>query len=446
LWMVLRENLIFYGITGGLALLFIIIMLAYDRLTLSSIPSLCIALGNGYGLLLLCVVLGYGFIQLPKTIWQDADPANKYKRRVNQLFKEVRKCANAVADADATLNHWDIARNNMNDDMAGKYVKLGNPRSRKLNLLKSSLPIPEKYYDAECTNKKITKIEKIDWKNCSESDIEDFFCLMDKTAEALDQCKNFVMSTAHEAEVALSAYRSSSKHQKTTSIKKTAKRAFCVFLIAIISLCYWGEISLIFKKPQISIFYQISRVPMSPVVGQMFITFPIITFILFVGGWALVNVRIGSHYRFIPHASNANTLNYWAILLCRLGPTIGYHYMLQIDATKTSFVKVMGIIDKVIFIGESWNYISPILMIIVSIFVGFDLWDKLKAFCSCCLADFDEDFSTSIEKGLQTGEEILRELSFNVNNWIEENPSFSVINISAMNDQKHLDKLEPLNP
>ena len=449
IWMVIRENLIFYGIVVGLVVLFLIIMITTKTLSFSSIPSLGIALGNGYGLLLYCAALGYAFVQLPKNIWIKADPARKYKAMVQELYNETQRCSHAVADADAALEHWRRCRENIEGEKASKYLDLGKPRADKLNLLKSALPIPDRFYTSECTNKKIVKVRNIDWKRCSDGNIEDFFALMDETANTLDECKNFVQTTADNAEDALEAYKSSLKSQSVANTKKYLKRVLDIFLVCLILLCYYGEVTLIFRSPQVNVFYLISRLKMPQIVGQLLVSFPIIAFIMFFGSYALVKARIGSFYRFIPHASNGNTLNYWAILIARLGPTIGYHYMLMIDAQETSFVKVMGVMDDVIFLGDYWNYFSPILMILISIFFGFNLWDKLKKICSCCGDDIFDDADLS-NMNLRTGEEVLRELSQNVNVWIDEDPSLSVVNIgsgrsSGFSNPNKMQALEPLN-
>lgn len=429
LFMVIRENLIIYGIAALLIFIALIIMIATKKLTIKTIPSMFVALSNGYGLVLLSLSYGFGFVAFPRYLWQSADPALKYKHKIDQLYKEINKCAHSVADADAALEHFRIAEENVEGDMATRFIALGKSRCDKLNLLKSALPIPDKFYTSQCTNKKINAVRKIDWKNCTETNIEDFLCLMDQTAESLDQCKNFIMAVSKQAEKALFAYKSAFSRKNISKIAKTGKRIFAVFIMIVVAICYWSEISLIPLKPQLNLFYHLSRMKISPSASQFFISFPIISFLYFIGGWTLVKARVGQFYRFIPHASNANTLNYWAILICRLGPTIGYHYMLQIGAKGTSFAKVMGVMDKVILIGDYWNYFSPILMILFSLFIGFDLWDKIKGFCCCC-GEYAETFSIEEEKNLLLGEEVLRELSIDVNNWIEENPHLSVANIN----------------
>ncbi|EAY07989.1 LMBR1-like conserved region family protein [Trichomonas vaginalis G3] len=430
IWFVIRENLIFFGVAGGLVLIFGIVMIATKKLDPKGLFSLAIALGNAYGLILQCLAFGYAFVKVPMNIWRNADPGFKYKNSVYQLFKETKRCAAAVADADAALDHWRRCRENIEGEMAEKYLDLGRPRAENIDLLKSALPIPERFYTSQCTNRKINAVRKIDWKHCTEANIEDFFYLMDQTANALDQCKNYVNYTAVVAEKSLAKFKKSVESGKKASITKILIRAADILLMVLIGISFYNEILMIPSKQKYTLFNYLSHCHMSQYIGQILITFPLISFYLFLGGWALVQLRIGSFYRFIAHASNGNTLNYWAILIARFGPTVGYHYMLQVGASNAAFVKVMGNMNDVYFIGNSFNYISPSIMIIVAIFVAFDIWDRIKPKL-CCKAfhTYPNDVSLAWAKDLQVGEEVLCELSLQAKDMIDSNKAFSVVNI-----------------
>lgn len=445
IWMVIRENLIFFGIAGGLVVIFVIVMLATKRLTVQGLFGLAIALGNAYGLILFCFAFGFAFVKLPLNIWRYSDPMFKYKSSIYQLFKETRRCASAVADADAALEHWKRMQDNIQGAMANHFLELGKPRAENISFLKSALPIPDRFYTSTCTNRKINAVRKIDWANCTEANIEDFFCLMDQTAHALDQCTNYVNHTAAAAEKALANYKKSFESGVKNSFSKVMIRAFDIALMVLIVICIYNEIPMIFGKQQYTIWNLISKIKMPGYIGQICITFPIISFYLFIGAWALVNLRIGSFYRFITHASNANTLNYWAILLCRLGPTIGYHYMLQVGATEGAFVKVMGTMDKVYFIGNTFNYISPVIMVITAIFVLFNLWDRIKRHLCCKrFHTLPSDVSFATTKDLQVGEEVLCELSLSAKEMIESNTAFQAVNLGGQMNDEYIETEEGL--
>ena len=429
IWMVIRENLIFYGIVGGLVGLFFLIMVTTGRLSISSIPGIVVALGNGYGLILFCVVFGYAFVQFPAILWYNADPGTKYKRMVNKIFKETKACAVAVADAEVLIEEFDRMKETIKGVDANTYINLGKPRVKQLNLLKSQIPIPDRFYSTVCTNKKILKLKDIEWGNMGfkEIQVEDFFGLMDHTALDLNECIHYIEKVVENANESLAAYEVSIDSWKAKS-KTFLKRFGILLLLAWIGVCYYNEIALFFGREEISVYYILSRFKMPTIVGQLLITFPILTFLVFLGGWGLQELRIGSFYRFIPNFTNGNTLSYWGIFLSRLAPTIGYHYMIQIGSTENSFRRVMGVMDEVIFLGKQWNYISPILLLIVSFFVYFNVWDRIKKSCACfgfCTKGAI-NFSFACKKDLETGEDVLRHLSNEIDNILKKNSKLSV--------------------
>ena len=429
IWMIIRENLIFYGIIGGVAGLFFIVMVATGRLSISSIPGIVVALGNGYGLIMFCLVFGYAFVQFPTILWHNSDPGTKYKRMVNKAFKETKSCAKIVADTDVLIEEFDRMKSTIKGIDSVTYIDLGKPRVKEMQLLKSQIPIPDRYYSAICTNKKILKLKEIDWKNMNykEIQVEDFFGMMDHSILALKECIYYIEKVVENAKDAIVAYEESINSLKSKS-KTYLKRLGVLIILAWIGVCYYNEFALIFGREDISIYYILSRFKMPTIVGQLFITFPILTFLVFLGGWGLQEMRIGSFYRFIPGFTNGNTLSYWGIFLSRLAPTIGYHYMIQIASTENSFRKVMGVMDDVIFIGTKWNYISPILLIIVSIFVYFNVWDRIKTSCGCCgiCQRGSINFTFVSKKDLESGEDILRSLSPEINEMLKNNNKLSV--------------------
>jgi len=64
----IRENIIIYGIILGIGLIAFIYIVIAEKIALSSIPSIAIALGNTWGLFLLVILMGYGFVEIPRMI------------------------------------------------------------------------------------------------------------------------------------------------------------------------------------------------------------------------------------------------------------------------------------------------------------------------------------------------------------------------------------------
>lgn len=415
IWMTVRENLIFYAIVLGLAGIGIIILIASNKLTISSIFPLAIALANGYGLLLLCLCLGYAFISLPRDLWLMASPSFSYIYSLNEISKEAKRAARTIADGDAVLLIANRARSRLNGLSLDMFMQKGIQRIDKLNLVKGSLPIPETYFVTETKNKKIKKFDKFDWKYCSTGKLEDFLSIMDTTIESIVQSSSFLDYSGKTALRALKRY------QNQSIMSKILLRIFAVILGIINAICFWSEICLMFKN-KLSLFYQLSHVNMKQSISIIFVSTPILTYLLVIGSWSLMKFKLGSFYKFIVSATSANTMNYFANFLCRLAPTIGFHYMQQIGAESSQFQKVMGVMDVVVFIGDKWNIFSPIILIIIALLVTFRISDKIRLLFGCDEVVFESDYLDY--DNLQNGEQILKDLEPDAKEIIESGLTF----------------------
>ena len=419
IWLTIRENLIFWGVILGVIIIGIFILIVSKNFSFSNLIPLAIALANGYGLCLLCLCLGFGFVSFPKKMWLLANPATAYIYSLQKISKETKLCASTIADGDAAIELCQIASTSIRTDLKPIFMDVGIERMKKLQSIKDSLPIPKRYQTGKSKNKKIKKFQKVKWKYLSESQLSEFFALLDSTIVNIEQTTSYVLKASNQALTALKIYNSDFS---TTAI---ILKRISTILIALCNIIFlWGEICLMFK-PKLSLFNFISHLKMPQIVHLTCVTAPVLSYLMFIGSWSLKNLRLGSFFRFIPGATNANTLNYFSIILCRLAPTIGYHYLQQIEAYHCEFQKVMGAMDVVVFIGNKWNIYSPILLILVMTFVFFDLFNKIANFCGIQRYTFDT--STIDYKFLENGEEVLCELQPEASEIIQSGIRFSQV-------------------
>ena len=412
IWLTIRENLIVYGIIVGVIAIGVIILLATGRMAFGNLLPLAISLANGYGLLVLCLCLGHGFVSMPRSWWQMATPENRYLFYLNRITRETRMCATAIADGDAASTYATLAEEKLRGEQKNRYERLGKPRAVRINQLKGEIPLPEQFYRGTSAHKKIQKLRQVEWEHCSTSRLEDFFAVMDETIERMEEATNVLQFSSEAALNALKEYQAVT----TSTAMMVLRRAFAVFLAILNVICVWGEIALMINR-KLSLFYLVSHVKMPQVVDILCISTPILAYLLYVGSWSLTHLRLGSFFRFTIGATNANTLNYFAIIICRLGPTIGFHYLQQIDASNSEFQKVMGVMDVVVFIGSKWNIYAPILLIVMMIFFAFRVPDRIL---SCCGKEsFSFDYTTLDYGELRIGEEVLMELQHEARTLIE---------------------------
>ena len=402
LWYTLRSNLIIFGTIIALIFLGLVVLLATGKLKLSNIPSLVISLANGYGLLVLCLTLGYGFFALPRQIWQNANPSLKYLYKLQQISKETTLCASKVADGEACIIHCQEANTKLVGEMRRIWNDKGLQRMNTLMRLKGELPIPARCKKGESKNKQIKKLRKMDWSVCTQNQLEDFFMLIDGIIRDINLASSFVTYSSVDALKTLKKLNSNKSY-----ISALFKRAFAVIILILNLVCLWSEICLMFNI-KLSLFYLVSHLKMPSFINISCVSTPILSYLMFIGAWSLKNLRIGSFYRFVKGATNPSSLNYFAVFIGRLGPTIGFHYLQQIGAYESEFQKVMGSMDVVVFIGTKWNIYSPILLIVIFIMTMFHILERIQA---CCGRDTITHNSSLMDpRILHDGEEVLMEI------------------------------------
>lgn len=431
IWMVIRENLIIFG---TLLTVLVGVMIVTKKLSFSTLVPFVISLANGYGLILMTCLLGYGFVKLPMNLWVASDCERNYCEAIYDLYKETMTCAAAVADSNELIDIWQKSSEIIKDKFGMRFHELGRERINNINYLKASLPIPENYYNEDCKNKKILKLRKVKWDKAGSGKLEDLFCVMDSTSELLTQLKNYVRYTSRNAEKSLAICKARLIEKKKNYFSLLYK-ILSILSAVFIALCYYAEFSLVVMKPEINLWYIVTNSSsISRPVTMLLFTFPVLFFMTFVSGWSLSNVRIGFFFRFIKGATNANTLSYWSIIASRLFPTIGYHYLLQVGAKNTAYSTVLGKMDKVIFLGTYWNNFAPILMFIVSVLVGFNVIGIL-------LGKSNSSSLFASQQDLLVGENVLKELSTSSSNIIELNKNLSVVNFTRSDSKMRINRL-----
>lgn len=419
IWLTIRENLIFWGIILTVVVIGIVILIITHDMKISNIFPLAISLANGYGLLVLCFALGYGFIQMPRSIWQRANPASVYLYSLQDISQQTSVCSSTVADCDALLVLCQNGKNSLRGEQKEIWEQKGEPKMNHLAEVESTLPIPERCKSGESKNKKIQKLRKLDWSTMTKSQLEDVLEILEDITQNIESTSSYVSDAAKTALYSLRLY-----NHKLSLPLVILKRAFAIFLFICNICCIWSEITLMFNI-KLSLFYKLSHLKIPQIINIVFISTPILAYLMFIGSWTLRHFRIGSFFRFIVGHTNSNTLNYFSIILCRLGPTIGFHYMQQIGAYDSEFQKVMGVMNVVVFIGTKWNIYAPILLILVMIGTVFHIYERIMFALGNEIVTYDESIMNM--NSLQNGEEVLCELEPDAKNLVDAGMNYVLI-------------------
>ena len=94
-----RENIIFYAVLVAVALLGVIVLTANGAMTLSGVTAFSIASATSFGIVAGVFLLGYGLVEVPRSIWRSAN----IQSRPIAAYRKVGEVASALDDAHAAL-------------------------------------------------------------------------------------------------------------------------------------------------------------------------------------------------------------------------------------------------------------------------------------------------------------------------------------------------------
>jgi hypothetical protein len=94
-----RENVIFYAVLVAVALLGVIVLTANGAMTLTGVAAFSIASATSFGIVAGVFLLGYGLVEVPRSIWRSAN----IQKRPNAAYRKVGEVASALDEAHAAL-------------------------------------------------------------------------------------------------------------------------------------------------------------------------------------------------------------------------------------------------------------------------------------------------------------------------------------------------------
>ena len=95
----LIENLIIYSTLGAIFVVLLVYLLAKKIITIETLPSLIATASNTWGLLILTLLLGYGLVEVPRTLFN----ASRRRYSLNHCYFKAAKLYTDMADVNDKL-------------------------------------------------------------------------------------------------------------------------------------------------------------------------------------------------------------------------------------------------------------------------------------------------------------------------------------------------------
>eukprot|EP01103_Thecamoeba_quadrilineata_P013505 TRINITY_DN3770_c0_g1_i1.p1 TRINITY_DN3770_c0_g1~~TRINITY_DN3770_c0_g1_i1.p1 ORF type:complete len:615 (-),score=88.19 TRINITY_DN3770_c0_g1_i1:49-1893(-) len=388
------QNVILYlvaGVISGILLLIIAIEKGFEW---SQLPSIAIAMGNAYGLLLLVILLGVGLIEIPRSLWRRVN-REKYLRLL--YFKIVSR-HNAKGDAKEDYE---------------KYVQLlykadqmmdqDDPLRVHLQTIFNCLP-PEQ--DKMLGN----GVPKLTYKWLADlhAQIKSSFFIKERNIVLYNQTLEEVLYLEDIIEsknnpkweiVRRLGPENGSSSSKSFFVTLKDKSIFFwnvyVYSFLMIVLCgvswvlsaniMWSEFSGVLRvfmdnPPDLSVpgitinaLFNVNNILVE------FIVLVSLTYLSICSLSTLWKLKIFNYYQIVPHhLTDSNSLLFSAAYSCRLVTPLAFNFLLLIiDNKNTVFFEVMGTMDIVPLLGETFSKLVPVLVPVVSIITFLNVYERL---------------------------------------------------------------------
>nr|BAK02403.1 predicted protein [Hordeum vulgare subsp. vulgare] len=400
----IRENLIFYGIAGGIGIVGLIYIGIAQSLTAMSLYSLVIGLSNTWGLFLLMFFIGHGCVEIPRNLWHKSNNA----LQLRYLQYELAALDQSLADADAHLTK--IMRKIRSMD---QRCPQADPHRPYVDKIISHCPPQFGLMSdgAGHTTISYSNLVKIHMK----------LMRADHNARLNKAIYEHVLRRALDLQDVLDSVGESrikwtvppQRYNQCIPLQETAEfywhtyvrnwsRLFAFFIcIALSVTLVWCEVTFFYTGHDLSLYsLMVHSTSVHDVSLQLLVFVPVL-YMCTCSTWSLFSLRFFNFYRLIPNQhTDSASLIFSATYLSRLTAPLVYNFMNIIHISDSAFVKVMG--QGVVL--ETFNQYFPIVVLLICLATFFRLYQRALEFFDAPQFQFDDDFH---HDNIDTGRDIL---------------------------------------
>ena len=424
----IKENICYYaGVVALVVAVFLLILFLNpdNPPDIDTFVEVLVDLGTVYGMLFIVVLLGYGLVAAPRSLWQRSD-SNKCLRRLHFTCQEIE---NEYQDSKFEL------------EAIIKAVKMAEEKAHERDDIELKAFIadviakcPLHVLDGMDNHRARTNEHKLQIV-----DMKTFAALHAKLLRALRLYKSTndnwqqTLQYADELEAlvagqvpAYATVGSSTGRMywwwrlncSKVTYKSTA--VLCsIFSLAII----WGEITILFVDNEngwvLSVYGMIVHVT-SGGVGTLLATFLPLFYMANCMFYTMFGVKFLKYYKLTARATDASGLLFNAYYLCRLQFSLGYHFLLVLDYAAvegnkkagaenhgkmhTALQKVVGNMSSI-----GWfNRYSPIVLITLSLATAFNWHAKVLGWIGVDVFKDPQDGNAEHNERIEEGVRMLK--------------------------------------
>ncbi|KAF3970788.1 hypothetical protein CMV_005539 [Castanea mollissima] len=396
----LHANFIFYIVVGSIGLFGLILLILMRKQRDSGVLGLAMGCSNTFGLVTGAFLLGFGLSEIPKSIWKNADWTTRQKVLSHKIAKKAVKLddahqelSNAIVVAQATSNQMskrDPLRPYMDviDNMLTKMFKEDpafKPQGGQLGENDMDYDTDEKSMATLRRHLRQAREEYYRFKS-------EYMSYVMEALELEDTVKNYERRSSTGWK-----YVSSLKPARTGKIgslidtaeflwrcilRKQLEKLLAIILGIMSAAILLAEATLLSSRVDLSLFsILVNSVKNQEVLVQVFAFVPLM-YMCICTYYSLFKVGMFMFYSLTPRQTSSVNLLMICSMVARYAPPISYNYLNLISLRDdTIFEKRMGTIDKAVpFFGDEFNRIYPLIMVIYTLLVASNFFDRVIDF------------------------------------------------------------------
>eukprot|EP01025_Chloroclados_australasicus_P062885 TRINITY_DN8278_c0_g1_i1.p1 TRINITY_DN8278_c0_g1~~TRINITY_DN8278_c0_g1_i1.p1 ORF type:complete len:705 (+),score=48.23 TRINITY_DN8278_c0_g1_i1:276-2390(+) len=409
-----KENLVFYGLMIVLGIIGIMLILFTGRLRLSdmfsSFPSLAATLSNTFGLVVCIVLMGYGLVEIPKTLWQRANP----KQMVRYAHHKVGRLADQLEDASFEIERCmkavDVTRSQIpvRDPLFPYMQRITNYAHKNSPIVPGSLSVdidsvpPDDLQfgdDQDTLAKLMRRVRRSIYTYKSAYQAYKDTVLYAFRLEHMIKCQQthvYVVPEGYSQRKLAAFY-----WRYACTAQPHLMRLLALFLAGLSVLVVWSEITIgSGRDPNLSPFSKLLLSTKNEVAINIITLIPLL-YICICSYFSLFQLAMFDFYRLVPGYTNPYCMLLNATLLCRFTAPLAFNvlHVLRMNDQKTVFSEKMGSVTENSILGTGFNTWFPITTLLVCFLMLMNAYNQFLMKCiparfRFSIDDTDDDYTS----------------------------------------------------
>lgn len=383
-----KENLLVYIVSTVVTVLGLLLLIISGRLTWEGIPGVISAAGNLFGLLVVVLLLAYGLVDVPRSLWRYSDmdawslhattKIGKLHKKVEEAKSELKTSAALACSMSRLISKRDSLRKYV--DQISEEISSAIPLSAVQDVEIGDLDL-----DYELDHEGLVSLRK----RCQRSVI------------VFHRSKYQYTKLVKSVQITRESFtRMQEEGAHTRLVVREIGLKTLAVLGALMSLCLIiGEATLSWQNPDLSVISILLGICNENVLGTYTMILLFLLYFCSCTYHSLFKMKIFSYYYLVPKYTDSYSLLLNASMLARFTAPLCYNFItltkLKHTALTDSALAPMG---KVPFFGRDFNLYYPIMGTLFFFTVAFNFWSKLirafrwiSPFSSSLNFDDDED-------------------------------------------------------